>query len=94
LIVSDLFHGILNKFMPQTTGAANGTNRGDSSGLLASNYEEESYEGERMGEEDAFLGQGGVEMKTTGAKLQNDDEGSDDCHFHIDIAIFYIVYDK
>ena len=47
-----------------------------------------------MGDEDAFLGQGGVEMKTTGAKLHNDDEGSDDCHFHIDIAIFYIVYDK
>ena len=67
--------------MPQTTGAANGTNRGDSSGLLASNKcEEESDEGESMGEEDAFLGQGGVEMQTTGAKQQNDDEdeGSDD----------------
>ena len=64
--------------MPQTTGAAMGTNRGDSSGLLASNCEEESDEGESMGEEDAFLGQVGVEMNTTGAKLQNDDEGSDD----------------
>jgi hypothetical protein len=31
-----------------------------------------------MGEEDAFLGQDGVEMQTTGAKQQNDDEGSDD----------------
>jgi hypothetical protein len=66
--------------MPQTTGAAKRTNKGESSGLLASNYEEESDEGESMGEEDAFLGQDGVEMKTTGAKQQNDDEdeGSDD----------------
>ena len=64
--------------MPQTTGAAKRTNKGESSGLLASNYEEESDEGESMGEEDAFLGQGGVEMQTTGAKQQNDDEGSDD----------------
>jgi hypothetical protein len=78
LIVSDLFHVILNKFMPQTTGAAKRTNKGESSGLLASNYEEESDEGESMGEEDAFLGQDGVEMQTTGAKQQNDDEGSDD----------------
>ena len=54
-----------------------------------------------MGDEDAFLGQGGVEMKTTGAKLQNDNEGQSDdeegtapLHLHIDIAIFFIVYDK
>jgi hypothetical protein len=68
---------------------------------LTNNYEEEIDEGESMGEEESFLGQGGVEMKTTGAKQQNDDEGSADdeegtasLHLHIDIAIFFIVYDK
>ena len=61
--------------MPQSNPKAKGVKSSESSGLLASHYEEMSDE--EMGEEDSFLqsGQEGVEMQSgLSSKTRNDEE--------------------